>query len=1077
MKKSGFTGVGCAAYLAVIFILGVLVGSPGLCQSTQGLIAGRIVDSISGRAVSGARIRWSNRATGLSASVFSGTDGYYYLTQLSPGTYAIRVEAEGFQAREAREVELPVAARLEWNIRLRPGHDVWEQGTSRSVFLPGARVVINFYGPDVDSTKWTALETQKPNTGALEATVSEVITPRLVDSLPFEGRDVYAALSLLPGVTSDAATGRGLGLVANGQRPYSANFLLDGLELNNYLVSGPLTPVVPEAVQEYRVSTTNYLAQYGGASGLVANAVTRAGGSHFHGSAYSYLQNKLFDATDFQRNRTGFGRRSNHILESGYQLGGPVLKRVPLFFSSALEHFGMRTEAPAPTSYVLPTATFVSSLPMDGIARRLLSQYPSPGMSVTGPMSAVFALASPVKIDRYLSMTRLDYTPSSTERLSASAVVSRTSQPGFMWSPYVGLNTDFRQYTTALSVTHFLTLSSHFSNELKAGYGVDHTNWDRAHSEIPLLSSSDGTTLPSNPGLYSYGHSAPSWQLLDNATWSRDRHILTFGGGVLWRWLSGYLTPGRDGEFNFDDLASFGKDAPIQYRTSRSYAALPGGIQSQVPLDYDRNYRRREFSAFVQETYRATARLTLNLGLRYEWFGGPVNIGQTKDPTLASGSGTLLENQLATATVAMPPAGNQALFRSTATWAPRLGVAYSLSAKGSTVLRAGFGVFRDRFYDVLLQTPRLNDLVFPVYDIRGQSINYLNYARAIPQGALPIGGTEPTRFTFFDPSLPAIRSYNYFVGIQQSVGDNVTVQVDAIGASGRDLITTNVVNRAPQSAGDPAPNSRIPLNIRYRAGQGDSDYVGLAARLRYRTRFADFHLSYTWSHSIDNQSQPLENDLLDFAGGRSTVAPGFSQPFNIQADRGNSDFDQRHSLVFYSVWQSPVRNSPGLLNMLIRNWKLSQLAAFRSGYPYSVYSTPGVRADIVDSSHTVLGTPVAVNGGQRILNATAFATPQPGTMGNSGRNAFSGPRFYSADVSVQRSFALPMFRESARLVVRADAFNFLNHPNLNVPDNLLSSSTFGTALYGHRGYTTGYVATAPLDDCARRIQLSLKVEF
>src|SRR5262249_53039862 len=197
------------------------------------------------------------------------------LPWLPRGPYRLRGTADQYQARELHEMELPVAAFLEINFRLRPLADVWEQGQYGSVFLPGTRSVLTFYGPDVDTSRSGSFEANRGNGGGLESTISQVIDPALVRDLPLAGRDVYTALAMQPGVTSDTTTARGLGLAINGQRPSASNFLLDGLENNNYLITGPLTPVAPEAVQEYRISTNNFSSEYGRSSGFLANAVTR----------------------------------------------------------------------------------------------------------------------------------------------------------------------------------------------------------------------------------------------------------------------------------------------------------------------------------------------------------------------------------------------------------------------------------------------------------------------------------------------------------------------------------------------------------------------------------------------------------------------------------------------------------------------------------------------------------------------------------------------------------------------------------------------------------------------------------
>jgi len=236
-------------------------------QTTQGLVTGQVLDSATGKPVVGAGLSCSNLVNDATRTTSVTESGFYYFPFLSPGLYRLRIEAIGYQAQEVYDLELPVAGRLEVNFRLRPLSDVWQQGEYRSVLLPSSKLVVTFYGPDLDESKSEYIDGKRGQSGALESTVSYVVDPQQISDLPLAGRDVYNMLLSLPGVTSDTATSRGLGLAALGQRPAASNFLLDGVQNNNYLVTGPLSPVAPEAIQEYRVSTNNFSAEYGQTSG------------------------------------------------------------------------------------------------------------------------------------------------------------------------------------------------------------------------------------------------------------------------------------------------------------------------------------------------------------------------------------------------------------------------------------------------------------------------------------------------------------------------------------------------------------------------------------------------------------------------------------------------------------------------------------------------------------------------------------------------------------------------------------------------------------------------------------------
>src|SRR3569833_522488 len=293
-----------APKLALAFFLSLTAHA----QTTQGLIAGRILNSVTGRPVANATITWS-RAT-LAASGIQKTDalGYYILPLLSAGAYTVKTEAATYQPQELQDLDLPVAGVVNLDFRLRPLNDVWEAGQYRSVFLPGAKTVVTFFGPDLDTSRSGSFSSQNGDRSALDTSQSWGVTPTQIEDLPLQGRAVYAMLISLPNVTSDTSTGRGIGVSVAGARPSSSSYLLDGVSNTNYLITGPLNPVAPESIQEYRISTNNYTAEYGRTNGFVANAVTRAGSNAYHLNAYWYLKNEALTAADFADNAIGAGR-------------------------------------------------------------------------------------------------------------------------------------------------------------------------------------------------------------------------------------------------------------------------------------------------------------------------------------------------------------------------------------------------------------------------------------------------------------------------------------------------------------------------------------------------------------------------------------------------------------------------------------------------------------------------------------------------------------------------------------------------------------------------------------------------
>jgi len=1067
-------------------------------QTTQGLISGQLVDSVTGRPIAAANVIFASATSNLAGGAASDASGYYYLPLLSPGTYQIRVMSPTYQSQEVQELELTVAARIELDFRLRPLSDVWESGQYKSVFLPGQKTIVPFYGPDFDPSKSGSFEAQKGRREPLESTVSEVIDSGEINNLPLEGRDVYSLLVTQPGVTSDAATGRGLGLSVNGQRPSSSNYLLDGLENNNYLITGPLVTVAPEAIQEYRISTNNFSAEYGRTSGFLANAITRTGGEQFHGVAYFYLENEALNANAFQQNLIGAPRSIDKQDQPGFFVGGPVLKN-RLFFSSAYEYFRSRGDG-TPYPFDLPTQNLLSFTGPNSIARQLLTAYPSPVTTTGAALTQVEMLAPPVAVNRTLAIERLDYnTPDGKNRVMVRVLINRLDEPDFIWSPYKAFISSLHENTISSGGSYIHQFQSNLTNEARLSYSTDGLGWNRPHPEIPSLTTNDsyvvngvqysGVTLPGSAAFYAYKNVNDSWEVLDNLIWTRGQHLVTVGGGLLWRNSNGYLTAGQDGQYLFGNVLSFALGEPSFLEAAVDRTALPS---IQQP-DSNRTYQYGQDFLFAQDTFKITQRLTVNYGVRYEFYGGPENTGTAKDSQVQLGPGSTLAQQLVGASLVQPgSSGNQQLFRSSNDFEIRTGAAYDLFGSGRTLLRGGFGTFYDRPFDNLWENVRDNNLILPVLPLPRGTTNFLTPVSSVLQNFQ--GQTLASSFpdlTLIDPNLHNGLVKSYFVGVQQRITDNLTLEVNGLGSYGRALITTDVINRSFSTLAG-RYNNNLP-DIAYRANQGFSDYNALTAVLRYRTPRGLIQGSYTWSHSIDNQSDPLVGDFFNLTftsiqtAASSAQRSTFSEQFNPNSDRGNSDFDQRQNLVIFSYWNLPAPFAHSKPGIALRDWTLAGLAAFRSGLPYTVYGTSTTiggeglilnnRANLLDSSHAVFANPAAVPGGVQLLNPAAFGSAAPSTLGNIGRNAFTGPGFYSFDLSLARAFHLPWLGESGQLRVRADAYNVLNHANLGNPDAQLNDPEFGVATYGRQGYPSGFPAVAPLNETPREIQMSVRVVF
>jgi hypothetical protein len=1066
----------------------VLAFSSGLtAQTTQGLISGRLLNSVTGRPIAGAGVV----ATG--ATVSEGrtqTDayGYYYLPLLSPSVYRVRVTAEKYQSQEIQELTLAVAARLDIDFRLRPLNDVWEAGQYNSVFLPGSRTIVTFFGPDVDPSRSGSFEAQKGRSGALESTVSSVIDSGQISNVPLLGRDVYTLLVTEPGVTADAASARGLGLAINGTRPQSSNYLMDGVENNNYLLTGPLVTVAPEAVQEYRVSTNNFSTEYGRTAGFLANAITRSGSNQFHGTGYFYIKNQVLNANGFQENLANIHSPSKEI-QPGFVVGGPILHD-RLFFSSTYEHDYNRSFE-APVQFTFPnTPVFLGAVAVAGRrSNDLLTRFPSPvnyGQGITDTAT----LAPPVTDRRMLGVQRLDQTSrDGKNRIMGRLLFSRIDRPDFIWTPYPDFVSVLNQNTWALGGSYLRQIHSNLTNEARLSFSSDDLHWNRPHPEIPTLVAGN-VTLPGSPAFYAYKNVNRSQEILDNVIWARGRHLVTAGAGMLFRHSEGYLTAGEDGEYIFSNAVFFGLDRPSYFSASLARQVLPTLAQP----DFNRDYSYRQGFAFVQDTFKITSRLTANYGLRYEYLGAPSNVGAAKDLLLVLGSGATRADQLANATFPTPGSGNQQLFSTDKRdWAVRLGASYDLTGRGKTVLRGAYGIFYDRPYDNLWENLRNNSIVLPLLTVTGTADVLTPVLTQFANLKQPILSDFPA-VVLVNPDFKNGRIQSYFAGIEHRFTDSFMLQVNGLGTYGRRLVTTDVENRAfsTLNPGGGRYTSVVP-DVSYIDGLGYSDYNALTARFVYRTSRAFFQAAYTWSHTIDVQGDALAGDFFNLTftangNGNSTGRASFTKQFDPSFDRASSDFDQRQNLVLHGYWTPAPLFPNSKLSWITRDWNFGTLIAIRSGFPYSIVgatnANPGQgyyinnRPNLIDPSMAQTYRPVT--GGVALLNPADFTDAANSQLGNLGRNAFTGPGFYHIDMTAGRSFPLRWLGEGARINFRADAFNLLNHANLGNPDGVFGSVSspnpdFGVAQYGHRAKAN--FALSPLDEGPRQIQLSVRVEF
>jgi hypothetical protein len=1084
-----------------------LCPSLGVAQSALAVVEGRIISQSTGQPIARALVIARNLQTNTQAYRYTNEYGLYYFSALPPAAHALRADALGFQPEERSSVELSVASHTELNFALQenpPGTTVPRSVTPPPRQTSPQNILLIMYGSDaaIPQALLSALPTLATET--LVGSVSSLIDARKISEIPLSGRDVYTLLVLQPGVTSDNATARGLGFSVSGQRVSSSNYLLDGVDNNDLLVTGPATLVSPDAIQEYRMTTNNFTAEFGRSSGFVANAITRTGTNSLHGSVYEFFNHDRLNANSFAYNWQDVSRPPHRQNQYGASLGGP-LWRDRLFFFGNFEQ--ARTSGQSqPSEVVVPAPPLLSLLPPDSLAKRLLESFPPPSGEPL-PETPFFALQRfvvPIAQTNTFGLWRSDYSSlTGNHRLSLRYAVSHQTTDNFFFSVYPGLNAPLELKSQSVASNYTSELGGG-SNELKFGVIRSSTSARRAHPELPNIVFPPDFSGLSLPGMESNFDQVSRGSLLHVAeTHSRlaGRHALKVGAEWRLGFTDSYYSVFRNGQYSFDRLEDFlfppERPSTLVIPLNRE-TGLPGSEN-----DYWRYYRQVEWSAFLLDDLKLTPRLTLNLGLRYEYFGVPAPRKTTRDSNFIFGSGRTAEERIATGRLET----GDLYFPDRNNFAPRFGFALDLRGNGSSVLRGGYGIFFDRIFNNIWLDVRNNNL--PVQCLQASaaqprcntSPTEARFAFAVPASQ----GVEPLRpelvannsTVALDRRLRTPYSQTWFVGFQQLLTPNLVLDVNQVGSLGRKLMTRDTINRGGSLARIPLVNRFGRFNpehgdIGYHGNQGYSDHLALQVSLNRRwSQGVQFQISYTYSRTRDVQSDPFVGSgsagdpTSRLASSSLGAVPGFVRQFDPGASYGNSAFDQTQNLVLSFIAQAPGLSG---WRRLLGSWQAAGLVGIRSGLPFSVISLPArhpgersisTRAEFIGNrpSEAFLPETAPVSGGVLLLDKTKFRAPAEGQIGNLSRNAFRGPGFWNVDFALSRNFPLRLLGEQGNIQVRAELFNIFNHANLDNPDNLIQSPFFGEALFGRAGFGSAVPSVSPLDERPRRVQVVLKVSF
>jgi hypothetical protein len=1035
-----------AMLLSIWFVLSTVTG---FAQKVNAGIQGIITDQHHA-VISGAKVMVKNIATAAVWRIESDATGHYQVLLLPPGDYEVVIASQGFQTTTLRSVHLPV------------GQDVI------------ANVMLHLAMTETITVDDGGL--MEPRINTTSAALSGLITNEQIVDLPLNGRSFQQLALLQPGVTAafaagnDVVGGRTPKISINGARPEHNNFLLDGTDINNVYnktpgsVGGVLLGV--EAVQEFRVLTNAYSAEYGRSAGGVINVITRAGTNYLHGSAFEFLRNSAIDAKNFfdpaGKPTPPFKRN-----QFGGVLGGAIRQSRTFFFvayEALIERLGVTGVTAVPDDNarrgILPDKTITLH---PAIPAYLSTLFPQANGRNLGGGAAEHLFSASQPTDEHFIQGRIDHRFTDTDTMFGRYTFDNGNvDRQFANKPPISFTKE-RSRNQYLTLQYIHIFSPRILNELRIGFNrstqeaVNQRTIDipAALSWVPgepfgfltisgLVTEMGGDfRLPRLDRLNSY-------QLGNTLYMIQGAHDLRFGFQGQRIHFNQDTVSQRGGIVNFANLESF-----LQGKAISVDIALPGLV------DPVRGYRQWMFGFFAQDDYRVKPNLTLNMGLRYEFI---------TTPTEVNGKISNLRNVLdKTITVGDPWHSNPSLRN----FAPRIGLAWDPFNSGKTSVRAGFGMFYD---EILPKYYFFSGSLNPPFTTRTSIANppFPNVVANFNPNA-PIKAQLQT--VNYDLQTPYVMQYN--LSLQRSLGD-FDVMLAYAGSRGIHLLRLGDANLAPETI----VNGRKVYQPQQ--GRRNANFAGIFQRVTDAQSFYNAlqvsvirqfrqgmraQLSYTFSRSVDDASGINSQDF-------DNVTQYALDWYDRKADRGLSAFHAKHNMAFNWTWELPFGNSlTGVAGALLKGWQVNNITTLMSGHPFTVRlgfnrsgnlnttsfaanERPNVKAGY--SNNPILGGP------DRYWDINAFELGPVNERGNLGRNTLIGPSLIAIDASLGKTFK---FNEKQSLQFRAEVFNAPNHPNFAVPSGRIAFTNAAGAIAPNWGRITSTVTTS------RQIQFGLKYTF
>ena len=970
----------------VFIVVALLVLPSCVAAQSTASIEGLVTDQ-NGALIGGAEIVASNPEIGVARRSVTDESGRYQIAALPIGEYRLAVTAKGFTAQMVENLRIEVGRTKTQDFRLQVG-DVSSQ------------VTVSSSNNEIEHSS---------------VSVSHVVDRRMVQELPLNGR-YFLDLGLLvagsvtpPQGAFSSAPIRGLGsfaITTAGNREETVNYVINGITLNNLTFSSISFQPSIGTVQEFKVDNSTFSAEYGQSSGAVVNIGTRSGGSKFHGEAFEFLRNHVFDARNFftfMSNEPPPFKRN----QFGGQIGGPILEN-KLFFFSAYEGLRQRQQLDL-NSLVLSDSQRAAVT--DPIIARLVSLIPQSNfVDSTGNSRFVGSANATVNADQW--SLDVAYNLGANDRLHGFYDLFRTSniEPNRNGNTVPGFGNTSRQLRQVLTLNETHIFDAKLVNELRLGFNRFSSATEPNAMQNPAdLGIHNGITQPiglpqisvagglnfGGPSTNPSGRGDTTIVFGDSLYYLRGKHSLKLGGEFR-QFFNNNFRQGT-GSFNFPTVASFIAG------NANSFSVTLGSQSSSIT--------ENAFGFFVQDSFRWRRNLTFELGMRYDW-----NITPTERYDRF-----IVFDQKTASLIRVGDDLNEVYHQNNKNFQPRVGLVWDPQGDGKTVVRVGYAVQTDQpMTSVVLSTATNPPLAIP--------LTFTGTIRL--DNALDLSGAAGLAPQSIDHGFNNAYLQSWNLNVQRELSRNLVVMAGYFGSKGTHLIIRRNLNQPIDgvrpytnlSATSPILPGTALGNITQVESTGNSSYNAMWLTATQRlSRNLQFNASYTWSKSLDYNS---------FSSGGIVG----QNSYDLRGDRGLSDFDARHRFVISALYDLPFRG-----NQFIEGWQLSLIVQSQSGNPINIVTSNSAVNGLTGTLRPDVTGPVAALGKVEGWFDTSVFTPVA-RFGSLGRNVVIGPTFNNTDFSISKNTRLS---ENFRLQFRAEFFDIFNHANFGQPGNLVGSPAFG----------------------------------